>query len=66
MKPLGHMVAITYTNYKGETANRFIFPISIWYGRTRYYPYPGWLLRAYDTKRRQVRDFSMGDIHTWM
>ena len=38
------IVQILYTNYRGETAIRTIFPLEIWYGSTDWHPEPQWLL----------------------
>lgn len=53
---------VTYTNYRGETGNRVIVPINIWYGSTEFHPEPQWLLKALDKGKDQVRDFALKDL----
>lgn len=58
-------VQITYTNWKGETAQRTIKPIELWYGATEYHPEKQWLLRALDIEKDDERNFAMKDIERW-
>lgn len=53
---------VTYTNYKGETRNRVIIPINLWYGSTEYHKEPQWLYQALDVEKNQVRDFALKDL----
>lgn len=55
-------VTLTYTNWRGETAERTITPQSIWFGSTEWHPEPQWLLRAWDCEKQAERDFAMKDF----
>ena len=55
-------VALTYTNYRGETAERRIIPFEVWFGSTEWHPEPQWLLRAYDCEKKAERDFALKDF----
>lgn len=58
-------VKIIYTNWKGETAERTIRPIELWFGETEYHPEAQWLLRALDLDKNEERNFAMKDIKDW-
>lgn len=58
-------VTIIYTNWKGETAERTIRPIELWFGKTEYHPEEQWLLRALDLTKNEERNFAMKDIESW-
>lgn len=60
-----HLVKVFYTNHKGETATRLVWPIMLWYGKTKWHPEPQWLLECFDEEKGQKRDFAMSDIHSW-
>lgn len=62
--PAGEPTTITYTNYRGETAQRTIIPKSIWFGSTEWHPEPQWLLRATDVEKNAERDFALKDFGT--
>lgn len=53
---------LTYTNWRGETAERTIVPLSVWYGSTEWHPEPQWLLKAYDMEKGAQRDFALADF----
>lgn len=53
---------VTYTNWKGETRDRVITPINIWYGHTEYHTEDQWMLKALDNEKGQVRDFALKDM----
>lgn len=55
-------VTLTYTNWRGETAERSIVPRGVWYGSTEWHPEPQWLLRAFDVKKQADRDFALKDF----
>lgn len=59
------VVKITYTNYKGETAERTIIPIELWFGSTEYHPEEQWLLKAFDLEKKAERNFAVKDIRSW-
>lgn len=56
---------INYTNYRGETADRQIVPIKVWFGSTEYHPEPQWLLDAFDVGKQAERSFALRDIKNW-
>ena len=62
---MNNIVTILYTNWKGETAERDIRPIELWFGATEYHPEEQWLLRALDIEKNDERNFAMKDIQTW-
>ena len=51
-------LTIVYTNHRGVTAVRRIWPIAVWYGSNRWHPEPGWLLKAIDMDNGEERDFA--------
>lgn len=63
--PQSDRVCITYTNWKGETGDRTIKPIEIWFGSTQYHPEEQWLLHAWDEEKSDFRQFAMKDIKAW-
>lgn len=62
---MNEIVTILYTNWKGETAERDIKPIELWFGATEYHPEEQWLLRALDIEKNDERNFAMKDIQRW-
>lgn len=58
----GQAVKLTYTNWRGETSERTIVPLSIWFGSTDWHPEPQWLLKAIDTEKGAERDFALKDF----
>jgi hypothetical protein len=60
-------VVVTYTNYRGETAERRIMPTgkSLHYGSTEWHPKPQWLLEAYDCDKKENRVFAMEGFSKW-
>jgi predicted DNA-binding transcriptional regulator YafY len=59
-------VKVYYTNYRGETAWRVIYPENIFFGSTQWHPEMQWLLRAYDPEKQDFRDFAIKDISSWI
>lgn len=57
-------VSITYTNYKGETAERKIIPHSggLRFGTSKWHHEPQWLVSAYDVDKKADREFALKDI----
>lgn len=51
-----------YTNWKGETCNRTVLPIKIWYGATEYHSERQWLMKAFDKDKQAERDFALKDM----
>lgn len=60
----GDAVTLTYTNWRGETAERSIIPRGVWFGATEWHPEPQWLLRAFDVEKQADRDFALKDFGT--
>lgn len=58
----GAPVTLTYTNWRGETAQRTIIPRSIRWGSTEWHPEPQWLLTAFDVDKGSERDFALKDF----
>lgn len=58
-------ITITYTNWKGETADRIIEPIELWHGATEWHPQEQWFLKALDTAKSEERDFALRDVVAW-
>lgn len=55
-------VTLTYTNWRGETAERTILPQRVWFGATDWHPEPQWLLAAIDVEKGAERDFALKDF----
>ena len=55
-------VTLTYTNWRGETAERTIIPLRPWFGATEWHPEPQWLLTAIDVEKGAERDFALKDF----
>jgi hypothetical protein len=49
----------TYTNWRGETRERHLVAITLWYGSTNYHPEPQWLLRCMDLEKYEIRDMAL-------
>lgn len=60
--PMGVGIHCIYTNYKGETCERNITPINLYWGSTEFHPEEQWLLSALDNDKNQVRDFALKDM----
>lgn len=58
----GKVQEVTYTNWKGNTSVRKIWPIKIFFGSTEYHTEPQWLVEATDLDKRQVRTFALKDM----
>lgn len=51
----------TYTNWKGETSERWATPLSFRWGTTEWHPKAGWLMRAFDHDKGAEREFALRD-----
>lgn len=60
-----HIVAIDYTNHRGERGERLILPRRIYFATARWHRCPQWLLDAWDILKEDDRTFAMKDIHSW-
>ncbi len=58
-------VTILYTNWKGETRNRTILPVSIEFKATQWHPEAQWILNAIDLEKQEPRNFAIKDIKEW-
>lgn len=56
-------VRFTYTNWRGETAERWATPLGVRWGATEWHPEPGWLLRAFDHDKGEEREFALADCN---
>lgn len=56
------VVAVPYTNWRGETSVRRIIPKSVRFGSTEWHPEPQWLLLAWDADKQADREFALKDF----
>lgn len=59
---LHHRFKMTYTNYRGETAERTVEPKDFLWGSTEWHPEPGMLMLAFDLEKQEDRLFAVKDI----
>lgn len=62
MVAIGEPARITYTNYRGETAERTITPKRVWYGISEWHSGPQWFLTAFDHDKNADHDFALRDF----
>lgn len=55
-------LSFIYKNWRGESSQRNVMPLTIWFGVTEWHPRPQWFLRATDLDKNESRDFAMQDI----
>lgn len=55
-----------YRNWQGETREREVVPIQIWYGHTDYHKEDQWFLKALDIGKDAERDFALKDIQKFL
>lgn len=55
-------LTFVYTNWRGETAERRVSPLSVEFGSTEWHPEPQALLRAVDMDKGEIRLLAMRDI----
>lgn len=53
---------VVYTNWRSETSQRKLLPMSVWYGTTEYHKTPQWFMKAKDVNKDVVRDFAILDF----
>jgi hypothetical protein len=58
-------VIVSYTNFRGETDNRLIKPLKIWFGTNDFHSQPQWLIDVIDLERNVERTFALNSIHKW-
>ncbi|UWQ30207.1 hypothetical protein [Leisingera sp. M523] len=54
-------VKFIYTNWKGETSERWATPLSFRWGTAEWHPKAGWLMRAFDHDKGAEREFALRD-----
>jgi predicted DNA-binding transcriptional regulator YafY len=59
-------IKLLYKNWRGESSERNIIPISIKYGSNEYHKDMQWLMRVYDLDKNDYRDYSLRDINEWI
>lgn len=57
--PIGMPVKLTYTNWRGETGERQITPMGLWYGTSEWHPEPQWFLDVFDHDKNARRDYAL-------
>lgn len=65
IKAIKGSIVMVYTNWKGETKERYVTPIAgslRWDEGDRYHPYPRWVFDAWDHEKRAILTFTMKDI----
>lgn len=62
MVAIGEPARITYTNYRGETAERTITPKRVWFGISDWHAEPQWFLTAFDQDKNADREFALIDF----
>lgn len=55
------IIEVLYTNYRGETRNRKIDPLFMWFGTSEHHEGNQWFLHAEDVDRSVIRDFALKD-----
>jgi hypothetical protein len=60
--PTVQRVMFTYTNYRGETTERWVAVTGIEWGNSAYHNEPQWLLRGIDLYKMEERVFAMRDM----
>jgi predicted DNA-binding transcriptional regulator YafY len=58
-------ISIDYTNHRGERGTRVIKPHRVWFGSTVWHAREQWLIEAIDRDRKELRNFSLQNIHGW-
>lgn len=51
-----------YTNHRGETSARKVYPTAVRFGSTQWHPQPQWLLMAFCLDKGEMREFAMSEI----
>lgn len=60
---MSKIIKVEYKNWRGETRERLIQPIKIWYGSTFYHQDEQWLMTAYDCEDwSKEKDFALKDM----
>lgn len=59
----GKEMNVIYTNYRGETAERTIIPVQVYWGQTEYHPGDQWLLKVWDVEKNAERIYALRDCN---
>lgn len=59
------VVAIDYTNHRGERGVRRIVPQRWDFMATPWHPEEQWIMTAFDLEKETPRQFAMKDIYSW-
>lgn len=51
-----------YTNWRGESARRRVYPLLVYRGETKWHTGEGWLLEAIDAEKGEARTFALKDV----
>jgi hypothetical protein len=62
MRPLKFL----YKNWKGETREREVEPINVWYGKTEFHTEEQLFLKAKELEKNEERDFALLDIEKFL
>lgn len=57
-----HALRFRYRDHRDKIAERRVYPVSIWYGRTKYHPDPQWLFDAWDFDKAAYRTFAVANV----
>lgn len=55
-------IIFTYKNYRGEVAERRVFPLSFGFGTSQYHHGPQWFMVGLDLDKHEARAFALADI----
>lgn len=60
-----------YKNWKGETRERVVVPVEIWFGKTEFHRKEQWFLKAFDVEKNpesggDEHDFALKDIEKFL
>ena len=66
IQELNKAIKVIYTNWRGETAQRLIIPISIYWGKTEWHPEEQWLMNVWDVERGAYREYALRDIKSFL
>lgn len=55
-------IRVMYTNWRGETAERHIIPLRMYFGSTDWHPDKQWLIYAHDIDKGETRIFALKDM----
>lgn len=53
---------LEYLNWRGETRNRKVLPLNIWFGSNQWHPIPQWLITCIDCEDGSKKDFALSGL----